>query len=247
MATKFPIPPFPPDPQAPQTRYYYAYRVTCHHPASPEKYYYGCRSSRVPPEADTDYWSRSHFLAAARTRYGPEWFTKKVVSVHRNREEALAKEIKLHAHFDVKNHPRFFNRANQTSTKFTTAGAPSAATREKISATMKRNLVGVGRHASEATRAKLRSVRGTFAPFAGRAHRPETKAKIAATLQGRPNDANRGSRHSAATKAKIAAGMRAHHAARQATSQAARAAQRSAAAVPVPPGAAGTATAIDIF
>ena len=33
-------------------------------------------------------------------------------------DAAYAKEIQLHAYFDVKTHPFFFNRANQTTQKF---------------------------------------------------------------------------------------------------------------------------------
>jgi hypothetical protein len=42
--------------------------------------------------------------------------------MYQAREQALLKEIQLHTYFDGKNHPLFFNRANQTTLKFSTLG-----------------------------------------------------------------------------------------------------------------------------
>jgi hypothetical protein len=43
---------------------------------------------------------------------------KKILSVHNSRKEAMEEEIRLHALFDVKNNPDYYNRCNSTSTKF---------------------------------------------------------------------------------------------------------------------------------
>ena len=97
---------------------FYVYRLTCTHPESPQKYYYGSRSSKVPPEQDCQYWSSSRVVQQAVKKYGELWFKKKMLVTYPTREQALLKEIELHLRFDVKSHPLFFNRVNQTSTKF---------------------------------------------------------------------------------------------------------------------------------
>ena len=110
---------------------FYVYRLTCTHPESPAKYYYGYHSCIGDPRQDP-YWSSSRTVQAAMIRFGPEAFTKKVIATYPTRAEALALEVKLHARLDVKNHPLFFNQSNQTSTKFTTSGSPSEATKAKM-------------------------------------------------------------------------------------------------------------------
>lgn len=101
-------------------RFYYVYRITCRHPQSVEKYYYGSRCSKVPPEEDIRYWSSSKYVREAMKTFGSEWFEKKILACYSTQEQALLKEIKLHTYFNVKNHPFFFNRANQTVVGFST-------------------------------------------------------------------------------------------------------------------------------
>lgn len=43
---------------------------------------------------------------------------KEILSMHLTREEAMKEEIRLHALYDVKNNPEFYNQCNATSTKF---------------------------------------------------------------------------------------------------------------------------------
>jgi hypothetical protein len=50
--------------------------------------------------------------------HGLSFFKKKILGVYAYKKEALKKEIRLHLYFDVKNNSYFFNRANQTSSKF---------------------------------------------------------------------------------------------------------------------------------
>mgnify|MGYP002629010343 CR=1 FL=1 len=148
---------------------FYVYRLTCTHPESPAKYYYGYHSCIGDPRQDP-YWSSSRTVQAAMIRFGPEAFTKKIIAVYPTRAEALALEVKLHHYFNVKDHPLFFNRANQTSTKFTTTGSPSMATRAKIGASQR------GKVVSDETRAKIAEAkRGK----PGKPASPETKAKMA--------------------------------------------------------------------
>jgi hypothetical protein len=47
-------------------------------------------------------------VRAAIRRWGVKWFRKKILGTYATRVEALAKEVSLHAWFDVKNHPLFF-------------------------------------------------------------------------------------------------------------------------------------------
>lgn len=178
-------------PGLPETRFYYVYRITCHHPQAGAKYYYGSRTLTRAPEDDTAYWSSSRRLRASRQRLGAAWFTKKIIARYQSLEKALAKEIDLHTRFDVKTHPLFFNLANQTSTRFTTAGKGrivSQATREKIA----RALKGVAKSAE--TRANMAraipSRRGVSMETrqkmsqAKRAMSDETRAKMSHTHLG---------------------------------------------------------------
>ena len=99
--------------------YHYVYRITCLYPTIQQKYYYGMRSSIVPPTQDSTYWSSSTLVKQYIQEYGQKWFTKKIIAIYPTREEALEHEIYLHKYFDVAHHPAFMNQANQTSTKFT--------------------------------------------------------------------------------------------------------------------------------
>ena len=115
-----------------QPKKHYTYRLTCTHPESPHRYYYGSRTCLGDPNLD-HYWSSSPLVADARRSYGPEYWTKRVISDYPTHTGALALEVRVHAYFDVRNHPLFFNRANQTSTKFMTLPGPlPAETQEKI-------------------------------------------------------------------------------------------------------------------
>lgn len=110
---------------------YHIYRLTCSYPSSPHKYYYGYRSCAGNSRQD-NYWSSSKAVRAAIATYGFAAFAKKVVAVY-PKEAALAREIRLHRHFQVARNPCFFNKSNQTTTKFTTSGCPvSPAHRAKI-------------------------------------------------------------------------------------------------------------------
>jgi len=48
--------------------FHYVYRITCIHPDSKEKYYYGVRSSKIAPENDVYYWSSSVLVKFARNQ-----------------------------------------------------------------------------------------------------------------------------------------------------------------------------------
>lgn len=101
--------------------YYYVYRITFIEDKDNKKYYYGARASKLPPQLDLGekYFSSSSLVKELISTRGKENFKFKVVSVHPSRQEALIKEIKLHAYFNVESHDKFLNRKNQRSALFT--------------------------------------------------------------------------------------------------------------------------------
>lgn len=188
-----------------QGQKHYTYRLTCYHPASPHKYYYGVRTCNGDPVKD-NYWSSSELVKDAIALFGLDFFTKKVTGVYATREAAMLAEIKLHDYLDVKNHPLFFNRANQTSTKFVTPkGDLPLETRAKIAESARARYAAMGpeeRVISEDHKAKIAAARQ------GTLHSPETKAKIRVSLQAKMAKRE----VSLATRSKMAAAARARYA-----------------------------------
>jgi len=206
--------------------HHYVYRLTCTHPASPHRYYIGSRSCAGDPARDP-YWGSSRPVHEAIAHYGLAHFTKKILAVYPTKEAALTKEIALHARLNVRDHPHFFNQANQTSTRFSARrrGPVSPETRAKMAAAAQRraqtpaskaqfeaHLAGLaitrrGAPLPADQRAKIgaataRSLQAYWEGLtpeerAARARSPETRAKMSA--------AHRGKVHTPETKAKIAA------------------------------------------
>lgn len=190
--------------------WYYVYRITCHHPDAREKYYYGVRGSTKPPGEDTRYWSSSRYVKGALETFGRAWFTKKIVSLYATRDQAYAKEIRLHAFFDVKTHPLFLNRSNQTTAKFSRAGVRcSPETIEKI-----RRLVRGRVHSPEAL-AKRVARRGEIRSLEARQKMSEVHRGVRLSKETREKiaKAHRGTRHTPETRAKMS---RAHRQRREA-------------------------------
>lgn len=75
------------------------------------KHYIGVRSCKGPIEKDTYMGSAFHL---PKDVIG----CKEILSIHATREEAMQEEIKLHALYNVKDNPMFYNQCNATSTKF---------------------------------------------------------------------------------------------------------------------------------
>ena len=100
--------------------YYYVYRITCHHPDSIPKHYYGFRGA-VNPHQD-EYWSSSTYVRDAIQKYGKEWFSKKILNVYDTRESAIDKEIALHTRFDVDRNEWFFNKCKQSKWGYNCTG-----------------------------------------------------------------------------------------------------------------------------
>ncbi len=212
-----------------QPNHFYVYRLTCHHLDSAERYYIGFRSCVGDPDADRNYWGSSRPVKEAIQCYGIDHFTKKIIATYATRAEALALEIKLHAYLDVKTHPLFFNKANQTSTKFIYGRPLTPEHRAKLIEANRRRVytpellakmrdVQRGKRLSAATRAKIgaaskgrphpvtEAMKATLrAAQTGKTHSPETKAKM--------SSAHRGKVVSDATRAKMAASHKARWAA----------------------------------
>jgi hypothetical protein len=91
---------------------YYVYRITCFHPNSKEKYYYGFRKS-VDPIND-NYWSSSKYVKDAISNYGISYFKKKILKIFDNRIEAAKYESFLHEKFNVDKNEKFFNKCKST-------------------------------------------------------------------------------------------------------------------------------------
>lgn len=159
---------------------HYVYRITCNHPDSTMKYYYGSRTSKNLPEND-NYWSSSTYVHEAIQEYGLSFFTKKVVRVCDNRDEAFALEIALHERFAVDRHPRFFNKSKQTKFGFNCTGLTvKGKTYEEI--------VGEERGSElremRRVKAKGKNNKGEHNPMFGKNHTDETRAALSDAKQG---------------------------------------------------------------
>ena len=133
------------------TIYHYVYRITN---TIIGKHYYGTRTSKgITPKEDlgTKYISSSldkNFISEQREH--PENFKYKVIRQFKDRVSATEFEIFLHTKYDVKTNPKFYNRANQTSTGFDfTFKSHSTKSLQKISKSSK------GRIVTKETRLKI--------------------------------------------------------------------------------------------
>lgn len=102
--------------------YHYVYRITN---IVLNKHYYGKRTSKVEPKLDLGirYFSSSHdkeFIKDQKINYNN--YKYKIIKSFFDSFSALDYEIKLHLKFNVANSPSFYNKANQTASKFSTEG-----------------------------------------------------------------------------------------------------------------------------
>ncbi len=102
-------------------KYHYVYRITN---KLTSKHYYGKRSSNDKPSNDLGvyYFSSCKDLKKDISEYGGNNFLFKVIKTFKTSIDAINFESKLHEKFDVKNNSKFYNSANQTSSKFDTTG-----------------------------------------------------------------------------------------------------------------------------
>lgn len=87
---------------------HYVYEITY----NTGKKYIGVRSCTCKIEEDP--YMGSAFNLPEEARIG----CKEILSTHSTREEAMEEEIKLHALYNVKDNPEYYNQCNATSTKF---------------------------------------------------------------------------------------------------------------------------------
>lgn len=102
--------------------YHYVYKITN---INEIKFYYGSRSCNCFPTEDLGkkYFSSSHDKQFIKDQHeNSNNFEYKILGIFNTKEEAVELEIKLHKLFDVKSNELFYNKANQTSTKFDTTG-----------------------------------------------------------------------------------------------------------------------------
>jgi len=93
------------------------------------KGYIGMRSCKTSIEDDYRYTGSGKYIPFMMRKFG----FKVILSTHSTREGALAEEVRLHKLFNIKDNINFYNKANQTSTKFN----PSNEARQKISSKLK--------------------------------------------------------------------------------------------------------------
>jgi hypothetical protein len=140
---------------------FYFYRIT-YSPSEPitghsekrtKKYYSGYRGTFFSPFQDTAYWSSSKVIQNLRKTSEKDCFTKKILGIFLFEKDALEAEVSYHHFFDVKNHPKFLNQANQTSQKFCYDNTGRVQTFE---ANKKRSKKLKGRSVSHSTREKIK-------------------------------------------------------------------------------------------
>lgn len=168
--------------------HYYTYRITCTHPNSIEKYYYGFRKSDLPPKED-NYWSSSKYVKEAILKYGIKNFKKKIIKVFDNSHDAISHESLLHERLSVDKNPTFFNRCKSTKWGYRVTGLMlSGRSYEEIHGSEKAELLKAQRSASM-KQWRLNnpdSIRGANNPNYGNRWTAEQKNKLAAGRQG-PN------------------------------------------------------------
>lgn len=116
------------------TIYFYVYRITN---VINNTHYYGRRFSKVLPKLDlgVKYFSSSsvkEFILDQKKN--PHNYKYKIIVITKTKERAVELEEKLHAKFDVANHPNFINRMNaHRDHNFATGKKHSIRTRQKMS------------------------------------------------------------------------------------------------------------------
>ena len=102
--------------------FHYVYRITN---LKENKYYYGCRSSKIEPKLDLGikYFSSSKNKELIKDqKVNPQDYKYKIIKIFKTRREAIEHEIFLHNKFNVGINESFYNKAKQTSTGYDTFG-----------------------------------------------------------------------------------------------------------------------------
>ena len=119
-----------------------------------KKYYCGYRGTSLRPVDDVSYLGSSDTVRNLKKNSEKDCFQKKILGIFLFEDDAIEAEVSYHHFFDVKNHPKFLNKANQTSKKFSFDNTGRVHTKEsnrKHSETQKGKIV------SEDTRNKIRN------------------------------------------------------------------------------------------
>jgi len=186
-------------------KYHYVYRITN---TVTGYHYYGSKSCNEHPTENIGekYFSTStNKLFIQDQKNNPQDYKYKVIKIFETcRKDATQLEVDLHKKFDVKTHPKFINKANQTSSGFDTTGTSlsderkkqiskeqqgrkdSFETRKKKSISMKGRKITWGAKISESCKGrkpwnkglKLLEQSGEKNSFYGKSHDFETKQKI---------------------------------------------------------------------
>lgn len=158
---------------------FYVYRITCSHPDSVEKYYYGFRQSTEP--YNDIYWSSSKYVKLAIKQYGIQYFRKKIIRVYSDRISAITHEMKLHEKFSVDVHPKFFNKSKQTIWGYNCMGtAVKGLSYEEIYGPEKALKLKALRSRS----AKRKNNKGKNNPMFGKTHSKEMKEALSESRKG---------------------------------------------------------------
>lgn len=164
-------------------KYHYVYRITN---IVEQKYYYGSRSCNCNPTDDIGkkYFSRfTEKWFQQDQKENPKKYRYKVVKIFETcREDATELEVLLHKRFDVKNHKKFYNKANQTSKKFDTTGMELTFSDEhkyKISLSQSTNNSFKGKTHTKEVRYKIKESR------LGTKQSIETRNKISNAMKGK--------------------------------------------------------------
>jgi hypothetical protein len=101
--------------------------------------YIGVRTSNCPINEDKYMGSSTHKDMIEGLKSRPDDFVKFVIMIFDTRDEAHQHEIDLHNEYDVAANPRFYNKANASSTKFSMPPGTkvSQEARDKMSAAKK--------------------------------------------------------------------------------------------------------------
>lgn len=158
--------------------YFYTYRLTCTHPDSPEKYYYGFRKSS-DPRNDINYLSSSLFVKRAVKKFGKQFFRKKILKIFETKIEAMEHEMFLHNRLNVAFHPKFFNRYNQSRCGFNGSYLKGKTYEEILGEERAKEL-----REKRRKDAKNKNNSGSNNPMFGKRHSEEMKKKLSEERTG---------------------------------------------------------------
>jgi hypothetical protein len=186
--------------------YFCVYRITN---IAEKKHYYGYKSSIIHPSKviGITYFSsltKEEGIAFRKDqKENPQNYKYKIVQLFDTKEEALNREIKLHKKFNVKTHPNFYNKANQTSTGFDTTGTSYESLESRLKKSIRMITDNKNRDMSGENNPMFGSHRtGADNPFYGKTHSQKTRDLISIAGTGCKPDEESRNKMSTAAKGK---------------------------------------------